>query len=223
MAIIKVDYGEISGSKIENYEMVYNKTDATATSFTLLGMKGKRVLALAFSWYSSNSYASTRFDGATTTGATISKICNLLDVTARTQGTYYDLDITSDECVVTVPTACYLKVFEAKGKTATTAIRTSVGLFSVASGSNIEIDCGFKPSIISLYHYDDSNSFMTIQYDSTVTGDKEIGGYRKGSSETTIHYTIGSATNGVIQSITDTGFVFRGSSVFNTFSYTAIG
>ena len=146
----RMEFGGIDAGGIENYALIYNKTNATATSFTLSGMKGKRVLALAFSWYNSNSYASTRFDGATATGGTINKICNLLDVTARTQGTYYNLDITSDECVVTVPATCYLKVFEAEGKIIPSQQQVKTGKFTTntTDTTGYKVTLGFKPKYI---------------------------------------------------------------------------
>lgn len=101
--------------KVEDYELTYDETSTTKTSHTVSNMNGKTVFVLLFSWYTSNSYAANRFDGATATGGTIEKICNLLSVTARTQGTFYKLNVTSDTCVISIANAAYIKVFEATG------------------------------------------------------------------------------------------------------------
>ena len=97
---------------VSGYSVAQDDTSTEATSFTLSNMSGKKLLVLLFTWKSSSNLSYNAFDGATASGGTISKITNLLSVSARTAGTFYYLDVTSNTCTVSIGTRCYLKAFE---------------------------------------------------------------------------------------------------------------
>lgn len=97
------------------------------------------------------------------------------------------------------------------------------GAFTVASGVTDTITCGFRPKKIYIYNLVGTTSMFVNIYDENVSSTYTIGAYRSSSSTNGCNsYALG-GNNGVIQSITDTGFTFKGSTVMSTLYYTAIG
>lgn len=152
--------------EVEDYELLYDNVSTTSTSHTISNMKGKTVLVLLFSWYSSSNYANTRFDNATATGGTIEKVCNLLDVSARTQGTFYTLDVTSNHCVISVTNASYIKVFDAVGIPLPTQLQIKTGRF-IPDVNDYKVTLGFRPKYISVMR--DSNGNAGISYNADIS------------------------------------------------------
>ena len=98
------------------------------------------------------------------------------------------------------------------------------GTFTASAGTTITVDCGFKPKKIYIYNFESTSKMFADIYDENLSSTYIIGAYRSSSSTNNCSsYAIGGGNNGVIQSITDTGFTFKGSAVMNTLYYTAIG
>jgi len=60
-------------------------------------------------------------------------------------------------------------------------------------------------------------------YDENLTSTYTIGAYKSSSGNGCGSYALGGGNNGAIQSITSTGFTFKGSNTFSTLYYVAIG
>lgn len=98
------------------------------------------------------------------------------------------------------------------------------GTFTASSGTTVTVDCGFQPKKIYIYNLVGTTSMFVNIYDENVSSTYTIGAYRSSSSTNGCNsYALGGGNNGVIQSITDTGFTFKGSTVMSTLYYTAIG
>lgn len=100
------------------------------------------------------------------------------------------------------------------------------GTFTNTAGTNTTVTCGFKPKKIFIYNMSGANTLFTHAYDEDIANDYSMSGYRTSSSSANCNrYSVASSTtNGTIQEITSTGFVFRGSSVsFASLYYVAIG
>lgn len=99
-----------------------------------------------------------------------------------------------------------------------------VGTFTNADGVTTTVTCGFKPKKIFIYGYEGANSYYSGYYDEDVNSTYYVLGYRTSSSSTSAQkYTIGGGTKGTIDSITNTGFTWYGSSTWATRNYVAIG
>ena len=96
---------------VNGYSLLDDQVTTGATAHTLSNMKGKKLLILLFYWQSSTNLSVTRFDGATASGGTVTKVANLLSENARTAGTFYFLNVTSNSCTITAPYSCYMKTF----------------------------------------------------------------------------------------------------------------
>lgn len=82
-----------------------------ATSHTITGQAGKKVIAFLYA-SSSNNTSKTYYDGATTSdGSTITKLCNQLATDARAFGTFYQIDVATNSCIVSHTNTCYALVF----------------------------------------------------------------------------------------------------------------
>ena len=117
MSIIKVDYGDIASGGGTNYHYVVVQNDGQeVTTHTISNQNGKRFLILLSDWASSSNNKSTYLDNSSVTGGTLTKLCNLFPTSARGWGTFFELEVTSDTCVITPPsgsTGMFLHVFEA--------------------------------------------------------------------------------------------------------------
>lgn len=99
-----------------------------------------------------------------------------------------------------------------------------VGTFTNADGVTTTVDCGFKPKKIFVYGYEGANVYYSGYYDEDINDTYYILGYRTSSSTTNAQkYTIGGGTKGTIDSITNTGFTWYGSSTWAIRNYVAIG
>ena len=97
------------------------------------------------------------------------------------------------------------------------------GTFTIASGVTDTITCGFRPKKIYIYNLESTSKMFADIYDENVSLTYTIGAYKSSSGNGCSSYTIGGGNNGAIQSITDTGFTFKGSGTMSTLYYTAIG
>jgi len=102
------------------------------------------------------------------------------------------------------------------------------GTFNAGSaGTTITIDCGFEPTKIFVHFYAGTNSMSNVTYDSDMSTTKQISSVMTSSSNySCAAYDIPNTNNnGVIASISSTGFVFRAgtASANKTCHYVAIG
>ena len=102
--MIVVDYGSISGGGYTDYDVIssFDSTLEYANSHTILNKKGSKVLVLLLDW-SSSGITYNVMDNATCSGGTITKLCNINSANAAAGGTFFQVDITSDTCVITSP------------------------------------------------------------------------------------------------------------------------
>ena len=99
-----------------------------------------------------------------------------------------------------------------------------VGTFTNTDGVTTTVDCGFKPKKIFVYGYEGANVYYSGYYDEDINDTYYILGYRTSSSTTNAQkYTIGGGTKGTIDSITNTGFTWYGSSTWAVRNYVALG
>jgi hypothetical protein len=104
-------------------------------------------------------------------------------------------------------------------------IQTASGTFTNTAGTDITVNCGFRPKKVSIYNMADANTIGAYVYDSNMSTTYTIVAYRTSSSSNACsRYTIGQSINGAFQSISDTGFTFKGIGVnVSTLYYVAIG
>lgn len=113
MAILKVDYGTLkNGGDLIGYTEPLYSISSVNSSYNFPEMKGRRIIVLLF-YHTGSATAYDRLDGATCSGGTITKLCNLRNTSATAYGTFYNLEITSDICTVTAPYNCFMHSFEA--------------------------------------------------------------------------------------------------------------
>ena len=109
MSIIKQDYGNIG----EGYTLLAQYTQSTefVKQHTLSNMMGDTVLVLIFAT-SGTSQTYTILDGATTSdGSSITKIGNFMNRNATVAGTYYQVNVKTNSCVISHSTnSSYMNV-----------------------------------------------------------------------------------------------------------------
>ena len=114
--IAKMASGGYAYSERPEYSSYTNPQSSTSTvssSYTISNKNGKKLLVFLF-YTVGSATAYNRLDGATATGGTISKLCNLRNQNATGYGTFYNLEVTSDTCTITAPYTCFYQVFEAE-------------------------------------------------------------------------------------------------------------
>lgn len=107
----RMEFGGIDASEVEDYEVVAESTSSTST-LTITGKSGKTLLVLLYTW-SSAAIPYTRYDNATITGGTLTKLTNVTTSNTYTGGTWFVVDVTSNECVISHTVVFAYKVFEA--------------------------------------------------------------------------------------------------------------
>lgn len=103
------------GSSVSEYTNPMSQVSNASRTFDFSSFAiGKKLLVLLF-YHTGSAQAYNRLDGATATGGTITKLCNLRNTSGTAYGTFYNLEITSTSCVVTAPNnySCFAQVFEA--------------------------------------------------------------------------------------------------------------
>lgn len=96
------------------------------------------------------------------------------------------------------------------------------GTFTVSSGTTVTVTCGFQPSKLFIYTDADDSAMYTNSFDASLS-QKQINGWRTSSSTYGCNtFAMNSGSSGEIQSITSTGFTFKGGSI-TTLHYVAIG
>lgn len=101
-----------SGGAI-NYATLLNDVSGSGfkQSHTLTNASGKTVIAMMFSTGGGTSYDIRTFDGATVSdGSTITKIDTVRDTGAYVYGTFYQIDVKTNSCVISHSSNNYLKV-----------------------------------------------------------------------------------------------------------------
>ena len=98
-------------SPATNYTSKYSDNDS-ARSHTLSLTSGHKYLALLWN-QSSATQAYNRYDGATCSGGSLTKIINLANTNGYMQGTFYVLSATSSSVTLTSSIAHRLRIFEA--------------------------------------------------------------------------------------------------------------
>lgn len=100
-----------------------------------------------------------------------------------------------------------------------------VGTFTNTAGTDVTVNCGFKPKKISIYNLYDNNKMCSYTYDEDISTTYTIATYKTSSSNyACARYTVGQSANGAYQSISNTGFTFKGSGVsFDYLYYVALG
>lgn len=111
MAFYRASIGGGGSSSVTNYTSKYSDNDS-ARSHTLSLTSGHKYLALLWN-QSSATQAYNRYDGATCTGGTVTKIINLQSSNGYAQGTFYLLSATSSSVTITSSIAHRLRLFEA--------------------------------------------------------------------------------------------------------------
>lgn len=87
-----------------------SSVSTASSTLSLSNLNGKKLLVLAF-YTAGSATAYNRLDGATASGGTIHKLCNLRSTNATAYGTFYNLSVTSDSCTLTAPYNCFWQVF----------------------------------------------------------------------------------------------------------------
>lgn len=101
------------GGGISEYTNPMSSVSSAGTNFSFSNFAvGKKLLVLLF-YHTGSAMAYNRFDGATASNGTISKLCNLRNTNGTAQGTFFNLEVTGSNCSVTAPYSCFCQVFEA--------------------------------------------------------------------------------------------------------------
>lgn len=99
------------GSAPTGFTQVYAATTATGTH-TITGLTSGDILFFAIYGGSANKYAYNRWDGATCSGGTISKLGNLYNSgSAYAAGTFYQVKATSTSVTITT-TSGYARAYK---------------------------------------------------------------------------------------------------------------
>lgn len=96
MAFYRASIG--GGGSINGYSVVSQQTSSSRT-MTISNKSGKKLLALLFT-YSSSAVPYARYDNATITGGTLTKLTNLTVSNNYAAGTLFEVDVTSDTCTI---------------------------------------------------------------------------------------------------------------------------
>lgn len=102
MSLITVDYGNIGGGSQFEVVQTYEVTQEWDNDHTISNSKGRTLLILLADW-STSKYAYDRFDNATCVGGTLTNLGHMITSAAGNTivaGTWYQLEVTSDTCVV---------------------------------------------------------------------------------------------------------------------------
>lgn len=202
---------------VEDYEDILSPSEYTTYTLTNLDV-GKKYLLLVWNWSSSANYSNTRFDGATASGGTLTKVTNLREAssTARTAGTFFLLEPSATNVTLTCSYLFQTHLIEAVGGVVPSETQTATGNFT--SSSTATISLGFKPKYLSVQV--DQKSVINYNKDHSTSGFMRCYG---GGSVFTDFATSG---NGSILELTNDGFIFRGSvssAYQGTCKYFAIG
>lgn len=97
---------------VARYLDASSSVSTTTSTYSFNDMVGQKLLILLF-YHAGSAKAYDTLDGATCTGGTLTKLCNLKDANATAYGTFYNLTVDSSSCTVTSPAACLMRSFEA--------------------------------------------------------------------------------------------------------------
>lgn len=97
--------------EITRYDTILDAVSSASSTFNINNQENKKFLVLLF-YHSGSSTAYNRLDGATCSGGTITKLCNLKNANATAYGTFYNIEITSSTCTITAPYNCFAKAFD---------------------------------------------------------------------------------------------------------------
>ena len=113
MAYLRAVNSSSGGTSISAFTNPLSQISTASKTYTISNMNGKKLLIFLF-YTVGSATAYDRLDGATATGGTISKLCNLRNTSATGYGTFYNLSITSNECIITAPNnySCFYQVFD---------------------------------------------------------------------------------------------------------------
>lgn len=96
-----------------NFDVILDDSasDKYATSHTITGQAGKKVIAFLYA-SGSNVTAYNTYDGAATNdGSTITKLCNEHAYNARGYGTFYQIDVATNSCTISHSTQNFALVW----------------------------------------------------------------------------------------------------------------
>ena len=85
---------------VSGFSELARSTASAATSHAISGLSGKTVLVLIFQYSSGTSMAYNRFDNATASGGTLTKVGNLLTANAVVTGTFFSVKVTSNSLTI---------------------------------------------------------------------------------------------------------------------------
>ena len=85
---------------VSGYSEIARDTASAAKSHAISGLSGKTVLVLIFQYSSGTSMAYNRFDNATASGGTMTKVGNLLTANAIVVGTFFTIKVTSNSLTI---------------------------------------------------------------------------------------------------------------------------
>ena len=105
MAKTEIILGEAGGKVTSITQDETPSTVQASKSYTL--EVGKPYLFFVWDG-TSGSFANTRFDGATATGATITKLGNMLTVASNAAGTFYQVIPTQTNVTISTTTGIYI-------------------------------------------------------------------------------------------------------------------
>lgn len=100
-----------SGGDVTEFNVVAESPSAGST-LTITGKAGKTLLVLLYTW-SGTALAYTRYDNSTITGGTLTMLTRLSTANTYTAGTFFKVDITNDNCVISNSNTFNYRVFEA--------------------------------------------------------------------------------------------------------------
>ena len=87
-------------------------TSSRVSTYTISNKNGKKLLVLLYD-ARNTAQTYTEMDSATCSGGTLTKLCNLSSSNIQAAGTFFNLEVSSNTCTITLPTNGYVQVFEA--------------------------------------------------------------------------------------------------------------
>lgn len=99
------------GGDVTEFTVVAESSSAVKT-LTITGKAGKTLLVVLYTW-SSSSLSYTRYDNSTITGGTLTKLTNLSPTNALAAGTFFKVDVTDNNCIISNSNSFGYRVFEA--------------------------------------------------------------------------------------------------------------
>ena len=114
MALIRALTGS-SGGGSGDYTVVdsFPTSSHYSSTYTISNMAGKKLLILVCDWTGSR-YDYDRYDGATASdGSVVTKLTNIASTSTYVAGTFYQVNVATNSCTMTVSTNATWDIFEA--------------------------------------------------------------------------------------------------------------